>query len=33
MFVIGALLFAIFTFYPPAAGIFQDPVTGGYGIR
>jgi len=32
MFVIGALLFAIFTFYPPAAGIFQDPVTGGYGI-
>lgn len=32
MLVIGAFLFAIFTFYPPAAGIFQDPVTGGYGI-
>ena len=30
--VIGILLFAIFTFYPPEAGIFQDPVTGGYGI-
>ena len=32
MLVIGVLLFAIFTFYPPEAGIFQDPVTGGYGI-
>ena len=32
MLVIGGLLFAIFTFYPPGAGIFQDPVTGGYGI-
>jgi hypothetical protein len=32
MFVIAGLLFAIFTFYPPEAGIFQDPVTGGYGI-
>jgi hypothetical protein len=32
MLVIGALLFAVFTFYPPAADIFQDPVTSGYGI-
>ena len=32
MLVIGALLFAIFTFYPPGASIFQDSVTGGYGI-
>jgi hypothetical protein len=32
MFVIGALLFAVFTFYPPAVGIFQDPAAGGYGI-
>jgi hypothetical protein len=32
MLVIGVLLFAIFTFYPPRAGIFQDPVTRGYGI-
>ena len=30
--VIGVLLFAIFTFYPPEAGIFKDPVTGDYGI-
>lgn len=32
MLIIGALLFAVFTFYTPEAGIFQDPVTGGYGI-
>lgn len=32
MLVIGVLLFAILTFYPPVVGIFQDPVTGGYGI-
>jgi hypothetical protein len=32
MFIIGVLLFAIFTFYPPQVGIFQDPPTGGYGI-
>jgi hypothetical protein len=32
MFIIAALLFAFFTFYPPHAGIFQDPPTGGYGI-
>ena len=30
--MIGILLFAIFTFYPPQVGIFQDPVTGGFGI-
>ncbi len=27
-----ALLFVIFTFSPPALGIFLDPVTGSYGI-
>ena len=27
-----ALLFGIFTFYPPQLGIFQDPLTGTYGI-
>jgi hypothetical protein len=32
MFIIGAFLFAIFTFYPPGASIFQDSVTGSYGI-
>lgn len=32
MFAIGILLFAIFTFYPPHVGLFQDPRTGGYGI-
>jgi hypothetical protein len=32
LLIIGVLLFTIFTFYPPTAGIFQDPVTGGYGI-
>ncbi len=32
MLIMGALLFSIFTFYPPEAGIFQDPTTGGYGI-
>jgi hypothetical protein len=32
MIIIGAFLFAIFTFYPPTVGIFQDPVTGDYGI-
>jgi formate/nitrite transporter FocA (FNT family) len=32
LLVIGVLLFAVFTFYPPGAGIFQDSVTGGYGI-
>jgi hypothetical protein len=32
MFLIVGLLFAGFTFYPPHAGIFQDPPTGGYGI-
>jgi hypothetical protein len=32
MITIGVLLFAFFTFYPPHVGIFQDPITGGYGI-
>ncbi len=27
-----ALLFVVFTFCPPALGIFRDPLTGGYGI-
>ena len=27
-----ALLFVVFTFAPPTLGIFQDPLTGGYGI-
>ncbi|MBU7015390.1 MAG: hypothetical protein HXS52_11800 [Theionarchaea archaeon] len=27
-----AALFMVFTFYPPHVGLFQDPVTGGYGI-
>jgi hypothetical protein len=32
MLIIGILLFAVFTFYPPRVGIFRDPVSGGYGI-
>ena len=32
MFTIGILLFAIFTFYPPHVGLFQDSPTGAYGI-
>ena len=32
MFMLGVLLFAVFTFYPPHVGLFQDPPTGGYGI-
>ena len=31
VFAIG-ILFVIFTFYPPEIGLFQDPVTGRYGI-
>jgi hypothetical protein len=27
-----AILFAVFTFYPPQFALFKDPVTGGYGI-
>jgi hypothetical protein len=27
-----AVLFVIFTFYPPQLPIFQDPISGGYGI-
>jgi hypothetical protein len=32
LFGAGALIFAIFTFYPPHLGIFQDSNTLGYGI-
>lgn len=32
MLITAVLLFAIFTFYPPEVGLFQEPVTGGYGI-
>ena len=28
-----AALFAVFTFKPPALGIFKDPITGGFGIQ
>ena len=27
-----AFLFVYFTFHPPGLGLWQDPVTGGYGI-
>lgn len=27
-----AVMFMVFTFYPPHMGLFKDPVTGGYGI-
>ncbi len=27
-----ALLFALFTFYPPEIGLFRDPISGTYGI-
>ena len=30
--VVLALAFVIFTFYPPQIQLFQDPVTGGYGL-
>lgn len=29
--VLLAILFAVFTFYPPHHPLFQDPVTGKYG--
>jgi Family of unknown function (DUF6512) len=32
MIMLGILLFAIFTFYPPHVGLFQDSPTGNYGI-
>ncbi|MFC1983202.1 DUF6512 family protein [Chloroflexota bacterium] len=32
MLIIGIFLFSLFTFYPPEVGIFQDPITRGYGI-
>lgn len=31
LFLLG-LAFVLFTFYPPQFGLFQDPITGGYGI-
>ncbi|XHH09348.1 MAG: DUF6512 family protein [Candidatus Bathyarchaeia archaeon] len=31
-YVLLALLFVVFTFYPPQAPIFLDPVSGGYGV-
>ncbi|UCD96035.1 MAG: hypothetical protein JSV35_05955 [Candidatus Bathyarchaeota archaeon] len=30
--IVLGLAFVIFTFYPPRLPIFQDPITGGYGI-
>ena len=27
-----AILFMVFTFYPPEIGLFRDPISGGYGI-
>ncbi|MBU7024846.1 MAG: hypothetical protein HXS40_11845 [Theionarchaea archaeon] len=30
--VVLAVMFMVFTFYPPHIGLFRDPVTGGYGI-
>jgi hypothetical protein len=30
--IILGLAFVIFTFYPPQVQIFQDPITGGYGL-
>ncbi len=32
LFIIGIILFALFTLYPPEVGLFQDGPTGGYGI-
>jgi hypothetical protein len=31
--VLLGLAFVLFTFYPPQLGVFQDPITRGYGIR
>lgn len=30
--ILLGLAFVIFTFYPPQFGLFQDPITGGYGL-
>ena len=30
--ILLGLAFVLFTFYPPQLGLFQDPITGGYGI-
>ncbi len=32
-YVLLGVLFVVFTFYPPQAPIFLDPVSGGYGIQ
>ena len=31
-FIIMAVLFVVFTFFPPHVGLFQDPTTGTFGI-
>ncbi|MCQ5376409.1 MAG: DUF6512 family protein [Methanomassiliicoccales archaeon] len=31
--ILLAILFIIFTFYPPQLPIFQDPISGGYGFK
>lgn len=30
--VSAAIVFTVFTFYPPRLAVFQDPVSGGYGV-
>jgi len=30
--VSAAIVFTVFTFYPPRLSVFQDPVSGGYGV-
>lgn len=30
--VSAAIVFTVFTFHPPKLAVFQDPVSGGYGI-
>jgi len=32
LLVLLPILFIVFTFYPPHIFLFQDPITGGYGI-
>lgn len=32
MLVVGASLFAMFTFFPPEVSLFRDPPSGGFGI-
>lgn len=31
--IVILVLFMVFTFYPPHLSLFQDPITGGYGIQ